>query len=434
MTTAYRTPRAVVLHRTGVFYDNGHRHELSVSLGPDADLAVILAGAARALGTEGTVLLDMDLTTLQGTDRAGVADRWMFTELRRWTTLRDKTRPVGVLHLGLLGEMRTDSDAGPLLGGATGDPAELARRLGRYHELVGVPWRVTAGVTGCTALRARHTQPGAGRQPLWRSAGPRGMSGAGPLIWRRGRLPAEGETAKVHVWDVNAAYVGALRNARVGWGALEPSGAVGFDPQRAGWWEVSVADLPGEWLSGEVRPPVLPSNRIHPRHRSAWVTTETAKLLAEIMGSLDVLDSWTTSNAQTIARSLGERLGAARTGMLGPLDGVEKAIKRTYAELVGMTAREGGSIYRPDWAAAWIDCARANLMRRIIRTADGIGGDDWSGRWPLAVRTDAVYYLTDDPDTVGRLLGTGHGAGTLRYSGALTVNEFETKLYGGAHR
>jgi hypothetical protein len=408
---AYPTPRAVVLTSAGVFYDNGRRHPLSARLDLN-DLGAVLTGAAMAFrGGEGVIIIDAPMPT---SAPAG----WKYSELKPWTTF---TGNASVIHVGWLPELDSTNKLGPLLEGHQG-PADLASRLGRYHQLVGVAWRYTAGVSGCAALRARFTDTKQGSQPLWRHKLPAGLRGAGPLVWRGKDQPEQGAPGSVHVFDINAMYLAGMKNAQLAWGPLVRYSG-GFDHRFPGFWELATASLPAELLDGTKRPPVV-ADRL--RKGSVWVTTPVAKYLGEVT-SLDVLDAWISENPQTIARPLAERWIAARQGDFGPLGPVAPALKRTYTETVGMVAREGGSIQRIDWSATWGDLARTNMLRRVDRVGERFG------LWPVAVQTDAVYYVQPSPGDPGRVtlaevLGEGTAPGTFKYEGALTVDQYRAKL------
>lgn len=415
---AYRKPSAVVVSTEGVFYDNGTQGSNGPALGDQVDLIDVLRGAEQLfMGGEGVVLIDAtQQQALPSMGRVAATTEWKCKELRSWSTFTREypTRNQRtMIHLGLWGDLQRDP--GPLLEGSSG-PADRAWRLGRYRAATGHPWRYTAGVSGCTGLRETNRRPGPGQQPLWQHAGPKGILGAGPLIWRAAQQPAEGT---IHGWDVNAMYLGGLKNARLAWGTLKHTKARGFDEADAGWWELDALGIPAELYDGKERPPMVPSVRIH--KGTVWVSTPTAKLLEGSGAHLDVLDSWTCPNVQTIGRVYAERLMAARTGMIGPLGNAEFAIKRTYAELVGMIARPGGSIYRPDWAATIMDLSRANMLRRVYRVGEQLG------IWPVAVQTDAVYYANVDPAVVGTALGLGPGVGMFKNAGTLTVDEYRAK-------
>ena len=421
---SYPTPQAVVLADDGVFYDTGKHLPLSPRLKLD-DTAAVLAGAAQIFRNgEGVIVIDTAMPnpttfgTLTGSKRQ--LDGWTFTELRPWTTF---TRDGVVVHMGWLPDLTEKRLLGALLDGHNG-PADMATRLGRYAMLIGVPWRYTAGVSGCAALRARFTDPKPGSQPLWRHKLPTGIRGAGPLIWRAKMQPAAGTGAIVHCWDINAMYLAGIRNAQVAWGPLVHAGSILFDQRFPGFWEVSTGSLPPTLLDGIDRPPAALDRM---RKGSLWVSTPTAKYMGERAGSLDILDAYVSENPQAIGRSLAERWICARNGDMGAPGPAEFALKRTYAELVGMVARPGGSIDRADWSATWMDLARVNMLRRTDRVGDRFG------LWPVAVQTDAVYYVQPSDTDPGRVvlaevLGEGTAPGLFKYQGAMTVDAYREKF------
>jgi hypothetical protein len=280
--------------------------------------------------------------------------------------------------------------------------------------LTGHHWRYTAGVSGCYGIRTWY--PHNNRQPLWKHAGP-GILGQGPTVWSAADQPTSGD---VHSWDVNAMYLGGLKNARVAWSGLDHTGPQGFDPALPGWWEIDVATIPGELWDGKIRPPLFYDR--HVVKGAVRLSTERVKRIAEQVGSIDVLDSWTCPNSEPVGRRYAERLIAARAGDLGPMGMAGRAVKATYSELVGMVAREGGSIWRPDWAATWMDLSAMNMMRRVDRVGEQLG------QWPIAVRTDAVYYATDDPDLIGTALGVGTGVGKFKKQETLTADAYRAKF------
>lgn len=413
---SYRSPRAVVLTDDGVFYDGGRTHPLSERLDLD-QLEHVLGGAAspRMFGKEdGVLILDRPLSAVKP------PETWRFTELRAWTTFTRAHGPV--VHVGLLPELEADDGRrlGPLLAGHDG-PADIARRLGRYHEATGTAWRVTAGVTGCAMLRKLYTDSRPGRQPYWQyPGGSKGMRGAGPLIWRGPGQPAAdmGPRWRVHVFDVNAMYLAALKNAHLAWGRLQPYTGP-FDHTYAGWWEVELTDIPARLYDGKIQPPVFPARHAH--KGSVGLTTPVMKYLGDLGVHPTVLTALVDGNAPALARSMAEKLSIARTELLaGDHPAVTLAVKRTYAELVGMMNRPGGSIDRGDWSATIQDLGRMNMFRRLDRAMG-------HGHVPFEIRTDAAYFLSDD-DTAGQrlceLLGVGTGPGSFRYVKNVTAADF----------
>lgn len=419
---AYRTPTAVVLTTEGVAYDTGRTHPLSPRLDL-RNIGAVLDGAEKIFkGGVGVVLIGTDLAdALTGLDKHPLDPRWKHPPLAPWTTFMAENG--GFINLGLLNELEAKPGAlGPLLNGH-GGPSDLAWRLGRYNMLTGVPWTLTAGVSGCVGVRARFTDPQPGRQPLWHHPKTlRGLRGTGPLIWQHPEQPPAGAAGAVHVLDINAQYLAGLRNAQLAWGALKERTGLMFDPSWPGYWQVDVAGIPARLYDGLTQPPVFAKHLVH--KGAAILTTEVVKYLTVRHGlSPDVHNAWVSENPHPIGRGFAEHLMAARSGGLGPMGPCTLAIKRTYAELVGMMAREGGSIWRPDWAATVMDLARINLLRRI----DRLNHQEYR---LLAVQADAVYVHgeTTDRQEISRILGVGAGPGTFKYVRTLTVDAFRTQF------
>src|ERR1700754_2318242 len=413
----YPTPKAIVLTPAGVFYDTGRTHPVSGALNL-GNLRHVLAGAESAFRQTGGGVMIVD-TPMPTPDNVPELDGWTFTTIKAWTTF---VSADAVIPLGFLPDvMKTP---GPLLHGHQG-PADIAYRLGRYQELVGVPWRYTAGVSASAYVRDRYTDPRPGAQPLWRHEGPKGIRGAGPLIWRAAELPDRADPRPVAMFDINAMFLAALGNARLAWGALQHTGPCAFDPSWPGYWEIDAADIPAELIDGKTRPPIIRAQRVS--RGAVWLTTPTAKYLADLVGSITVVDSWTSANGQTVLRPFADRLKQVRAGQWGHVGKLDTAIKRSYSELVGLMARAGGSIYRPDWSNAVADLARANFMRRLDRAFD------LTGIRPFEVRTDAAYFLIKPdeidgmPAWLGTALGVGTGPGTFKKPVLSTVAEHEAK-------
>lgn len=313
-----------------------------------------------------------------------------------WFTVRRDG--CATVHLGIssmISQMRTTIIR------LNGEAKRCAERLAQYADLTGAAWRGTAGMSGCAGIRATHETKVEGAQPLWRWDDARAAK-AIRCSWelrgsRHNRAMTTPEIAAEHVhqFDVRAMYCAAAGVAMCGWSAPEPRGPQEFDPGRPGYWQVRYAEVAE-----------APRELVKPTDGMVWLTTPVMAYLVEIgITTPEVHDSWTAQRGGRYLKPWAERLTAALRQVPEQADpsepGVKRALKDTYKRTVGMMAREGGRIFRPDWRDEVVDRARVNLLRKTARC----------GYTPLRYNVDAVWIVTDhDARTVGRALGVEYNA------------------------
>jgi hypothetical protein len=304
------------------------------------------------------------------------------------------------------------------------DAFTAAYLLGRYREMVGVPFSFTSGTSACNALRVAPFGPDAPQQPGRRPARKallkwdggqspaRGAAQESLLRWDRPAdliTPAEREMPYVLAFDKVQAYLSAMSVTVLPWDALEHCGIPGaFDANIPGYWQVS-----GPWQPFENLPDLTGrGGEAGPR----WLATPTVALLLETgMPEEMITDAWLPpvrngARGKTLpqgARLLrGDRARPALTETLrdalpsispdtpDPDEAhVREALKATYREMVGMLERGTRFVKRTDWADQIIAMTRATILRKAIQAGTE------SGRWPLRINSDCVYYATatDDP-------------------------------------
>jgi hypothetical protein len=271
----------------------------------------------------------------------------------------------------------------------------IAGRLAQYHNLTGAAWRGPAGLSGCAAIRETHATKPSGAQPLWRWDEADKVD-ATRCAWelrgaRHNRTMTDTELGSkyIHQFDVRAMYLAAANTAMVGWSAPEARGPQEFDPGRPGYWLVQ-----GDQLDA-------PHTVVRPGPGPKWLTTPVMSYLAERGQTPEVFDSWTSERGGRYLKPWAERLTAAlKVGQYCGEDPcvrcVRMGLKETYKRTVGMMARAGGRIFRPDWRDEVVDRARVNVIRKV----------DASGYDPLRWNTDSVWIATDEEaPAVGRKLG-----------------------------
>ncbi len=390
---------AIVLTRDRAYLAS----EFSRSVAAVADGAVwdaqrILDRAASAIHgrASGTLVLDVpevaaDLIRSWDGQRGALEDAGWTTsrQVEPWTTWRRKGGPK--VHVAIASAI--DQGNTPLF--SAGDvPTETASALAWYASRMGAPWCMTGGVSGHMAIRAQNDRRGQGQQPYWgQSEAPRrhddSRNGAGDLIWSRAPVQAEVDMGWVHGFDLNAARLAALGVAEVAWSRLQPTGAIPFDPARAGYWMVPASPL----RRHRRLPPLIDFADV--RGDLAWVTTPMMKHIARLGIEPGVVDSW-TAPGRRMFRDLAEQWDRARLeadGMAGTARTRRAgAVKATYAQACGLMARPGGSIYRPDWYHTIMDWQRSTLLSHVERIGTR------TGRRPLAIHTDCLWYASTHAD------------------------------------
>lgn len=303
------------------------------------------------------------------------------------------------VHIGILPHI--DADRTPLFWPEE-DPGTVAARLGTYHALTGAAWRGTAGMVGCAMLRQRYPL----RQPLWftQSEIPRG---AGDLYWSRPITDAEAQLGYVHAFDLNGQYLTAAGTAWLPWTGLRPCGVRPFDGALAGMWQVDASTVSKTALFGaHGRPPLLNGAHVDNDNR-LWISTPVMVLLHQLARPPRVVEALLAGSAKQVLRSWAETLRDARDEAQFLRDTrLAGAVKRTVNETVGLIGKPGGRIYRPEWRTTIVDLARANLYRRINHVHER------AHLWPLAVRTDCLWYASTTSDPKAAAEGLGLRIGT----------------------
>lgn len=403
------------------------------------DPGVLLDRLASQLPREGTVLVvGYGADVADGKARVNAASSIVVkAEATGW-----KTTPNGVkglsdagwiefkradgkrIHIGVAPWIRQSRMPLVDLGG---DPVDQASALAMYRAAVGVTWRGSPGMTGCALIRHLPRK----RVPLWHwSRLPEGgVTGSTELRWVREPTAAERHMPMVYAYDIRAMYLAAASVAELGYSAPRPAGAAPFDPKTAGYWRYRYPDR--NTIDGDPRPPV--GRRLEP-DGSAWAVTPVMEYLVARYGMPEILDTYLCPDDEDwqgrmrpgtgrILRDWSERLRDALMDDLRCPEGgpVRLAVKRTYARSVGMMARYGGVVYRPDWRDTIVGMARVNMLRKIDNAAPVLG-------LPLRINVDEVWYPGElgDGVRIGRVLGVGPEVGKFKPSDPpeLTMAEY----------
>jgi hypothetical protein len=304
-----------------------------------------------------------------------------------------------------------------------GDPSalELAYRLGRFADLVGITWRLNGGPTGTDlALTFPRRGPRLIDQP--RPPKPATVPTLETdCIWQRAPSQEESAAGWLHVYDANAMYLSAAGLAVVGVGDPAHVDAPAFDPKLPGYWRIDPPDWDNRFLPDLFDP--SGSNAAHRRRGARWFTTPTLAYAAALGYELAPLEGWLYREHTRFYEPWTARIRDARAALMKSPDrddaAVLAAVKDTYRRGIGMLAvPTSRRMFRPDHRHAIVSQARVTLLRKLANVGDR------EGRWPLAAGTDAVAYASADPDPVSACpagLRIGAGLGEFKVYGSLPM-------------
>lgn len=398
---------------------------------PDDPVAVIMPGLAAKLGLPASA---PDPKTKAAREHPALealrAAGWEGSgELRSWMAFyrpgqRGRVR-LWLPHWDDFGEC-------PMWGEETHpDAASLAWRLARFAAELGIGWRMTGGMTGADLARTfpRRPQRHTGKPMQLEPAEPPKPALAPALeiefLWSR--KPLDSEAAKglwLHCYDGNGAYTAAYGAAVVNLGAWQHATSPAFDRKIPGYWRI---ERP-EWSAPLLPNPFDPTGREH-RHGDSgprWYATATLAHAAELGYQVTPLEAYLPAEGASWGRwyePWAERVRDARKALLEETDpdsaAVLAALKHVWHQThsaVGLKSQG----HRRDHDHAIIATYRANLLRRLVKISDA------EQRYPLAIATDNVAYVSREPDPrkacpAGLTLGTG--LGEFKVKGTLPMTD-----------
>ena len=356
---------------------------------------------------------------------------WNVSHTEAWVTL---WRPGGrSLRLAVVPWMSPARV--PLVAGDP-DPYGLAFRLAAYAAHVGLPLRMSAGVTGVD-LMERLRPPGSRlglAEPVTAPPPARRRTLESAYLWQRRPTSAELAMAYVHAYDKNGQYLAAASSVALGLADAEHwADAPEFNPKLPGLWRVAWASVP--WNEPGLPDLFNPTSRGR-KGADAWHATPTLVYAASIGYEITPLEAYVYPQHGRALEPWYRRLRAARESLapdkadpdLGP---VLATLKATYAAGLGRldaANTKGDRRYRPDWYAAVRSTARANLTRNVLAAVEN------DHRYPLAVIKDQVLYASDDPDPVSACppsLRLGAGLGAWKVYGTAPMAEAAARLHPG---
>lgn len=307
-------------------------------------------------------------------------------------------------------------------------PAVVARRLQLFADTMRMPYRVTNAVTGLDLMLA--TRPRTHTFEKWRdevfapsnTKEPYGMPDVEEdFYWSR--VPTEKESAMryLHAYDRGGSYMAAIPGLElpIGNPVHHPDGAE-FDPKLPGYWRIEVPDQ-HDWLM-----PYILNPKCLQIGEPKWVCTPRLERAIALGYSPRIIEAYVWPEHGRPLRNWYERFlnVADELDVADPdaqaVRNQTKKVRNTAIGMMGSTLnREGKFGYSPERRYHIISKASSSIIYRVNQ----IGVD--TGRWPVAVVKDTVYYTSNDPDPVSawpgeqRVLGRGFGQYKPERSGLL---------------
>lgn len=249
--------------------------------------------------------------------------------------------------------------------------------------------------------------------------------------WSRPLTDEEQGATWLHRYDTNGAEL-AVWNTKLGIGDPVHDPDPHWAPDRskyiAGYY---LASLPEDWAPRMLLPDLRRAWRRADKNGRAWIPAPFSELLLnDLQAPLTLHEAWLWPQSSAWMETSGKTLRDARAALItaqqacgacgqcgtciarrvvnaiyksaigwlgrrpkrGPGDDGDPATITTGDGLV--TTADKDPLWRPDARDHFISRAAANDYRRQLRT--GLE----TGRWPVAIHKDAVYYASDDPDPV----------------------------------
>ncbi|MEU3356073.1 hypothetical protein [Streptomyces sp. NPDC037389] len=317
-------------------------------------------------------------------------------------------------------------------------PALLAQRVQQLADTIGITYRRSAATTGHELLRATRPKNGRRADPLARAEMPTVLmehrNRYVAQVWDRQPTAEELKRRYVLSYDARASYLSVCGSLAVGRGECEHrTEAVEFDPK-----------VPGLWLA---RPPAFEhwgtADPFGPRPEDGgmrWYATPTlAYAQKDLMADLEIAEAWVWPDHYRLLEPWYKQLSAARKQLAPGTDAtVAATLKDCYTNAIGLfnsdhlrgDPRRGipdADTFHPYVQQAVMAAQQANLTRAIARVGE------LSGLWPIAVKTDCLFYVVDDPDFATAVPGLKmeSALGNFKPEGAALADEIFAHLRPG---
>jgi hypothetical protein len=289
---------------------------------------------------------------------------------------------------------------------------ELLKALDLLAGALRLRYRYSPGATGLALMRAVHSGPGGIPLPETGTPAPPALEPADWLTagsWLVDELP---DSRWIHAYDVNGMYLAACSSIELGFGV--PVHRRSSDGLAA---DALLPRIGGLRIPGFYRASVRLARRLPLGHtplpfvvdgRRHWYPGPALELLEEIGARVSVSEAWVYPERHRWLEPWYVRLRDARAALAGEEPAAtlaREAVKRVYTASLGRLAGSwmavGDAAFRPDWRAAVMARAGANLVRHVAKV------QAHSGALPLGQDADLLLYASEleDPLEAAAALG-----------------------------
>ncbi|AWN32626.1 hypothetical protein [Streptomyces sp. NEAU-S7GS2] len=325
-------------------------------------------------------------------------NRWG-APLRIWRERPDGGRNISaqlviVPHVLPFGDRFLEDDPTPVL---------LAKRVQQLADTIGVTYRRSAGATGHELLQALRPRSGRRADPLVRTETPKVLMERRNLyvakVWDRQPTQEELKRRYILAFDTRASYLPVCSSLAVGRGAVEHrTGKVEFDPKIPGMW---LAKMPAwdNWMTFDPFGPRPADGEMR-----LYATPTLAYAQKDLGADIEVAEAWVWPDHYRMLEPWYRQLSTARKTLAPTTDEtVTATLKDCYTHSIGLfnsdhlrgnpkTGTPDAVTFMPYVQQAAMAAQQANLTRAIVR----VGKE--AGLWPIAAKTDCLFYVVDDPD------------------------------------
>lgn len=239
------------------------------------------------------------------------------------------------------------------------------------------------------------------------------------------------DTWYLHCIDKNSMYLSALAGLDCGigdphsWSKDQPLAAAAKLP---GLYRVKIK---GAWQTGDhpwrtafngVGGPDLLYGTLEQENRQEWVTQPLLKLMLDFNYNVEILEGWQWAQSKRFMNLPCASLWVMRQKLKEQDQLAYDSIKTIITSFIGLLGSESGKdkqYYRPDLWAATIELAKARMAYNIDKMATE------KALWPVAVMTDALWYISPEADAstaLAPLMGKENDLGGFKLEYSLEID------------